>query len=112
MPAEAESTSGVTASRVAKGLGSDDELTGARPEAREAGADRDPSSVLSEFQEFVERRRSDARRVVLDLRPAEEFRREHLEGSTSMPVDELESRLLELPPPFAQPVSIVGNHEV
>eukprot|EP00752_Nemacystus_decipiens_P016445 g14701.t1 len=63
------------------------------------------------FQKFVERRRSAAHRVVLDLRPAEEFRRRHLKGSTSIPVDELATRLLELPPPFGQPLSIVGNEE-
>ncbi|CAN0581191.1 unnamed protein product, partial [Ectocarpus sp. 12 AP-2014] len=43
------------------------------------------------------RRKSGSRRVVLDLRPRADFRREHLEGSTSIPIDELEPRLLELP---------------
>lgn len=66
----------------------------------------------SEFQEFVERRKAGTRKVVLDLRPVEDFRRRHLEGSTSIPMAELEHRLLELPPPFAQPVSIVGSEAV
>lgn len=70
------------------------------------------SSGLTTFQEFVERRNLDAQRVVLDLRPGMDFRRRHLQGSTSIPIDELAPRLLELPPPFGQPVSIVGNEEV
>lgn len=70
------------------------------------------AGVSSEFQDFVELRNSVTRRVVLDLRPGVDFRRRHLEGSTSIPMDELEPRLLELPPPFAQPVSIVGREEV
>lgn len=36
----------------------------------------------------------------------------HPVGATSIPVDELELRLLELPPPFALPVNIMGNEEV
>lgn len=71
------------------------------------------SVALSEgYLEFVERRKAGARRVVLDLRPGAKFRKRHIEGSTSIPIDELEPRLLELPPPFGQPVSIVGNEEV
>eukprot|EP00903_Cladosiphon_okamuranus_P009320 g8890.t2 len=77
-----------------------------------AGSDPSPPLVLTAFQEFVERRRSGAqKRVVLDLRPPEEFRRRHLRGSTSIPIDELAPRLLELPPPFGQPVIIVGSEE-
>lgn len=110
--AEAETTSGASANGAGTRTGPEDDSTGARAEATAAGEGHDPSSVRSEFQEFVERRKSGARRVMLDLRPAEDFRREHLKGSTSIPVDELEPRLLELPPPFAQPVSIVGNQEV
>lgn len=71
-----------------------------------------PPPVQSDFQEFVEQRQRGARRVVVDLRPEAEFCRRHLKWSTSIPIDELEARLLELPPPFAQPVSIVGNREV
>lgn len=71
-----------------------------------------PPLVLTAFQEFVERRKSGAQRVVLDLRPGEDFRWRHLQGSTSIPIDELAPRLLELPPPFGQPVSIVGTEEV
>lgn len=70
------------------------------------------SSVSTAFQEFVERRKSGGHRVVLDLRPRVEFCRRHLQGSTSIPVDELAPRLLELPPPFGEPVSIVGSEEV
>lgn len=77
-----------------------------------AVASPDPFSTPSEFQEFLGRRKSGSCRVVLDLRPRADFRREHLEGSTSIPVDELEPRLLELPPPFAQPVNIAGSRQV
>lgn len=77
-----------------------------------AVSDPGPSLGLSAFQEFAERRKSGAHRVVLDLRPRVEFRLRHLKDSTSIPIDELPLRLLELPPPFAQPVSIVGNEEV
>ncbi|CAM9411663.1 unnamed protein product [Scytosiphon promiscuus] len=113
--AEAEATSDATANGAGTETGTDDDSAGAGLGAAAAvtgaRADGDPSPFLSEFQEFVERRRAGARKVVLDLRSSKDFRREHLEGSTSIPVDELEARLLELPPPFAQPVSIVGNQE-
>lgn len=36
--------------------------------------------------------------VVLDVRPAEEYRHGHIAGARSIPVDELEARLDELPP--------------
>ncbi|CAB1121311.1 unnamed protein product [Ectocarpus sp. CCAP 1310/34] len=81
------------------------------PSVGAAGASPDPFAKPSEFQEYVGRRKSGSRRVVLDLRPRADFRREHLEGSTSIPIDELEPRLLELPPPFAQPVNIVGSQQ-
>lgn len=98
--AEAEHAGGTTA---ASFPGGDDS----------APSGRGPSSLgLTAFQEFVERRKSAAPRVLLDLRPREEFRRRHLKGSTSIPADELAPRLLELPPPFGQPVGIVGNEEV
>lgn len=97
--AEAEHVSGTTAS-----------LPGGDDSAASSGPGN--SLGLTAFQEFVERRKSAAHRVVLDLRPGEEFRRWHLKGSTSIPIDQLAPRLLELPPPFGQPVSIVGNEEV
>ena len=36
--------------------------------------------------------------VLVDVRPAEEFQADHIEGATSIPLDELERRLAELPP--------------
>lgn len=36
--------------------------------------------------------------VVLDVRPAIEYRQGHIAGATSMPLDELEARLADLPP--------------
>ncbi|CBJ48498.1 Tellurite resistance methyltransferase, TehB, core [Ectocarpus siliculosus] len=110
--AGAEATSCTTA--IVAGTAADDSIksqTRTTPCAGAAGASPDPFATRSEFQEFVGRRKSGSRRVVLDLRPRADFRREHLEGSTSIPVDELEPRLLELPPPFAQPVNIVGSQQ-
>lgn len=70
-----------------------------------------PSST--EFVKFVKRRKAAQGSVVLDLRPNTDFdRREHFVGATSIPADELAARLLELPPPFVQPLSIKGNDEV
>src|SRR6185437_10691361 len=46
--------------------------------------------------ELVERlRKGDI--VLLDVRPAEEFEAGHIDGARSIPIDELESRLAELP---------------
>jgi rhodanese-related sulfurtransferase len=36
--------------------------------------------------------------VLVDVRPAEEFEAGHIEGARSIPIEELESRLAELPP--------------
>ncbi len=46
--------------------------------------------------ELLERARS-GRVVVLDVRPAEEFEAGHVPGAVSIPIDELEERLGELP---------------
>src|ERR671929_1447893 len=47
--------------------------------------------------ELVERlRRGDV--VLIDVRPAEEFDAGHIEGARSIPLDELQDRLAELPP--------------
>jgi rhodanese-related sulfurtransferase len=35
--------------------------------------------------------------VLVDVRPAEEYAAGHIEGARSIPIDELESRLAELP---------------
>lgn len=70
------------------------------------------ASSSKDFQEFVRRRESRVRKVLLDLRPWGEFCRGHPVGATSVPADELELRLLELPPPFALPVNIMGDEEV
>lgn len=46
--------------------------------------------------ELLERARS-GRVTVLDVRPAEEYQAGHIEGAVSIPIDELEARLGELP---------------
>lgn len=43
------------------------------------------------------RRVADGQALVLDVRPAEEFESSHLPGAQSMPLDELEQRIDELP---------------
>ena len=48
-------------------------------------------------KELVERVRS-GDLVVIDVRPAHEFEAGHIEGARSIPIDELEERLGELPP--------------
>ena len=48
-------------------------------------------------EELIARlRRGDV--VLVDVRPSEEFEAGHIEGARSIPIDELESRLAELPP--------------
>lgn len=46
----------------------------------------------------LRRRMSDGATVVLDVRPAVEYRQGHIAGARSIPVDELEARLGELDP--------------
>jgi DNA-binding transcriptional ArsR family regulator len=48
-------------------------------------------------RELVERARS-GDLLVIDVRPAREFEAGHIEGARSIPIDELEDRLGELPP--------------
>jgi len=70
--------------------------------ARLAEAERAAREYLGEDveaigrEELVERmNRGDV--VVLDVRPGEEFHAGHIEGARSIPLDELEERLAELP---------------
>lgn len=75
---------------------------------------RKTRTKTTEFQCFLGRQREGRanEHVVLDLRPIADFQREHLVGATSIPAVELEARMLELPPPFGCPVSVVGSDEV
>lgn len=57
--------------------------------------DRDQPEPVS-LEELLERSRS-KRVVVLDTRPASEYRAGHIPGALSMPVDELQQRLARLP---------------
>lgn len=54
-------------------------------------------------------RKTDREKVVLDVRNEEAFRRGHLPQSTWIPAAELETRLLELPPPFEDPLTLVAE---
>ncbi len=58
------------------------------------GAD-DPIEPMSRDELMAKVRAGGA--VVLDLRPAEEYRAGHIAGALSVPLDELEQRLAELP---------------
>ena len=55
------------------------------------------------------RRDMPAARALLDLRSFDEFHQGHLPDSTSIPVDELEDRLYELPPPYEEAISLFGH---
>ena len=63
---------------------------------REVLGGRDPLELVR-FGELV-RRMQAGDVVVLDVRPAEEYENGHIAGSRSLPLDELEARLAELPP--------------
>mmetsp|Transcript_2235 Transcript_2235/g.6668 ORF Transcript_2235/g.6668 Transcript_2235/m.6668 type:complete len:310 (+) Transcript_2235:304-1233(+) len=52
---------------------------------------------------------SPAEKTVLDIRREAEFIAGHLPHSTSIPLCELEQRLLELPPPFQDSLTLVGG---
>jgi rhodanese-related sulfurtransferase/DNA-binding HxlR family transcriptional regulator len=71
--------------------------------ARLAEVERAAREYLGEDVEAIGRDELTARLrrgevVLVDVRPAEEFEAGHIEGARSIPIDELESRLAELPP--------------
>lgn len=73
-------------------------------EARLADVDRivrdyrtAPEALEPISLEALRERMADGDVVVLDVRPAEEYRHGHIAGARSVPVDELEARLDELP---------------
>jgi len=53
----------------------------------------------------------DAAPVVVDLRSPDEFANRHISGACSLPLDQLEKRMFELPPPGEWPVQLVGSRE-
>ncbi|CAM9672145.1 unnamed protein product [Phaeothamnion confervicola] len=70
------------------------------------------ASDASEFEAFQEQRRfSFDNPVVVDLRPTESFLLCHWRGAVGIPAEDLVSRLLELPPPFENPIALVGSVE-
>ena len=71
--------------------------------AQLAEVDRAAREYLGEEVEAIDRDELRARLargdvVLVDVRPAEEFHAAHIEGATSIPLDELERRIAELPP--------------
>ncbi|KAJ8908201.1 hypothetical protein NDN08_008295 [Rhodosorus marinus] len=50
-------------------------------------------------------------RNIIDIRTHESFARGHLPYSTSIPADELQERLLEMPPPVEDPLTLLGESE-
>jgi rhodanese-related sulfurtransferase len=70
--------------------------------ARLAEVERAAADYLGEDVERIDRKELRARLakgdvVLVDVRPAEEFAAGHIDGARSMPLDELEQRLAELP---------------
>lgn len=63
--------------------------------ARAYLGDADPVELVSRDELLTRVNAGDA--VVLDLRPAEEYRAGHIVGALSLPLEELEARLAELP---------------
>ncbi len=59
---------------------------------------RHPEQLEPISREGLQRRLADGETVVLDVRPALEYRQGHIAGARSIPVDELEQRLRELEP--------------
>ena len=49
--------------------------------------------------------------VCIDLRPAAAYRRGHRAGSANVPLEDLETRLFELPPPGEWALTLVGARE-
>lgn len=73
-------------------------------EARLAEVDRIAQTFLADRESFeaisaeeLEERRARDEVTVLDVRPAEEFAAGHIPGARSIPIEELEERLSELP---------------
>jgi rhodanese-related sulfurtransferase len=69
---------------------------------RLAEVERSAQAYLGEAVEVIgraelERRLSDGDVVLIDVRPAEEFEAGHIDGAISIPIDELDQRLAELP---------------
>lgn len=63
--------------------------------ARAYLGEADPVELVSREELLTRVKAGDA--VVLDLRPAEEYRAGHIAGALSLPLEELEARLAELP---------------
>jgi rhodanese-related sulfurtransferase len=72
-----------------------DRLAEADRAARAYLGDTDPIELVSRKELLTRVKAGDA--VVLDLRPAEEYRAGHIAGALSVPLEELEARLAELP---------------
>ncbi len=72
-----------------------DRLAEADRAARAYLGDADPVELVSRDELLTRVKAGDA--VVLDLRPAEEYRAGHIAGALSLPLEELEARLAELP---------------
>jgi rhodanese-related sulfurtransferase len=67
-------------------------------EVQRAAQDYLGSEVDEVSREELAQRLRHGEVVLLDVRPAEEFAAGHIEGARSIPIDELERRLEELPP--------------
>jgi len=69
-------------------------------EVREIVSDfyQDPDGLEAVDLETLNRRLQDGEVTVLDVRPPDEYAAGHIRGAVSLPIEELEQRLRELPP--------------
>ena len=69
-------------------------------EVRELVSDfcQDPDALEAVDIETLNRRVQEGKVIVLDVRPPDEYAAGHIAGAVSIPIDELEQRLQELPP--------------
>jgi hypothetical protein len=49
--------------------------------------------------------------TVIDVRSGQAFATSHIIGASSIPLDELDNRLFELPPPLEEPLHLYGETE-
>ena len=76
-----------------------------------ASSQKDCESEMKGY--FLYRQTEDFHRcshvALLDVRSRTDFESGHLLHSTSIPLDELSQRLYELPPPFEEPIGLLGS---
>jgi SAM-dependent methyltransferase len=67
------------------------------------------SGLYASYRESVRGEAWSKHEPLIDIRPATLFERRHLRWATSIPLDELQLRMFELPPPYESSVSLYGS---